>query len=56
LAWSYGFDLLDLNGKDLQLLPLGKRKAKLARLSRAQVGIVLNEHTDEDGAEVFLRA
>jgi bifunctional non-homologous end joining protein LigD len=28
----YAFDLLDLNGKDLRPLPLGERKAKLARL------------------------
>ena len=46
-----------LNGEDLRPLPLGKRKAKLAKLlARAQVGIVLNEHTDENGAVVFLHA
>jgi ATP-dependent DNA ligase len=51
-AMPYAFDLLELNGKDLRLLPLGDRKAKLARLlARAPAGIVFNEHTDEDGAE-----
>jgi hypothetical protein len=38
-------------------LPLGKRKPRLARLlARAQAGIALNEHTDENGAVVFLHA
>jgi hypothetical protein len=31
-AMLYAFDLLELNGKDLRPLPLGDRKAKLARL------------------------
>jgi bifunctional non-homologous end joining protein LigD len=44
-------------GEDLRPLPLGARKAKLARLSaRKPVGIVFNEHTDEDGATVFRHA
>jgi hypothetical protein len=30
-AMLYAFDLLELNGKDLRPLPLGDRKAKLAR-------------------------
>jgi bifunctional non-homologous end joining protein LigD len=56
-AMLYAFDLLELNGKDLQSLPLGERKAKLAKLlARAPVGIVFNEHTDEDGALVFRHA
>jgi bifunctional non-homologous end joining protein LigD len=51
------FDLLELDGEDLRPLPLGKRKARLARLlARAQAGIAINEHTDEDGAVVFLHA
>jgi hypothetical protein len=38
-------------------LPLGERKAKLARLlARAPAGIVHNEHTEEDGAVVFRHA
>jgi len=42
---------------DLRPLPLGDRKAKLARLlARKPAGIVLNEHADEDGATVFRHA
>jgi bifunctional non-homologous end joining protein LigD len=53
----YAFDLLELGGKDLRALPLGERKAKLAKLlARAPVGIVFNEHTDQDGAVVFRHA
>jgi bifunctional non-homologous end joining protein LigD len=38
-AILYAFDLLELNGKDLRPLPLGDRKAKLARLlARAPAG------------------
>jgi bifunctional non-homologous end joining protein LigD len=51
------FDLLELDGEDLRPLPLGKRKPRLARLlARVQVGIAINEHTDENGAMVFLHA
>jgi bifunctional non-homologous end joining protein LigD len=51
------FELLELDGEDLRPLPLGQRKARLARLlARVQVGIALNEHTDEHGAVVFLHA
>jgi bifunctional non-homologous end joining protein LigD len=42
---------------DLQPMPLGERKAKLARLlARAPIGIVFNDHTDQDGAVVFRHA
>jgi hypothetical protein len=38
-------------------LPLGKRKDRLARLlARVRAGIAINEHTDENGAVVFLHA
>jgi bifunctional non-homologous end joining protein LigD len=51
------FDLLELDGEDLRPLPLGKRKDRLAKLlARVWIGIVGNEHTDENGAEVFLHA
>jgi bifunctional non-homologous end joining protein LigD len=51
------FDLLELDGEDLRLLPLGKRKDRLARLlARVRAGIAINEHTDENGAVVFLHA
>jgi hypothetical protein len=49
----YAFDLLEFNGEDLWLLPLGDGKTKLARVP---AGIAFNEHTDEDGAVVFQRA
>jgi len=56
-AVLHAFDLLELNGKDLRPLPLGERKAKLARLlAGATAGIVFNEHTDEDGPTVFEHA
>jgi bifunctional non-homologous end joining protein LigD len=51
------FDLLELDGEDLQPLLLGQRKPRLARLlARAQAGIALNDHTDENGAVVFRQA
>jgi bifunctional non-homologous end joining protein LigD len=51
------FDLLELDGEDLRPLPLGQRKKRLARLlARVRAGIAINEHTDEDGAVVFLHA
>ena len=51
------FDLLELDGEDLRPLPLGQRKERLARLlARVPAGIAFNEHTDEDGAMVFLHA
>jgi bifunctional non-homologous end joining protein LigD len=56
-ALLYAFDLLEHDGEDLRPRPLGDRKAKLARLlARAPSGIVFNEHTDVDGAVVFLHA
>jgi bifunctional non-homologous end joining protein LigD len=56
-AVLHAFDLLELNGKDLRSLPLGERKAKLARLlAGSTAGIVFNEHTDEDGPTVFRHA
>jgi bifunctional non-homologous end joining protein LigD len=56
-AILYAFDLLALDGEDQRPLPLSARKAKLARLlARKPVGIVFNEHNDEDGATVFRHA
>jgi hypothetical protein len=38
-------------------LPLGDRKNRLARLlGKRQIGIVLSEHADEDGATIFQEA
>jgi ATP-dependent DNA ligase len=51
------FDLLELNGKDFRSLPLGDRKARLAKLLvRSSAGIVFNEHTDAMGELVFRQA
>jgi len=58
-AMLYAFDLLELDGADLRALPLGERKARLAKLLARKpiaVAIVFNEHTDEDGAIVFRHA
>jgi ATP dependent DNA ligase domain len=57
-ALLHAFDLPELDGgEDLRPLPLGERKAKLARLlARVVAGIAFNEHTDEDGAAMFLHA
>jgi ATP-dependent DNA ligase len=49
--------LLELDGEDLRGLPLGDRKKRLARLlGKRRIGIVLSEHTDEDGALIFRQA
>jgi bifunctional non-homologous end joining protein LigD len=51
------FDLLELDGVDYRPLPLRQRKERLVRLlARVQVGIAINEDTDEDGGVVFLHA
>jgi bifunctional non-homologous end joining protein LigD len=56
-AMLYAFDLLELDGEDLRALPLGDRKKRLARLlSGRRLGIVLSDHTDEDGATIFRQA
>jgi bifunctional non-homologous end joining protein LigD len=53
----YAFDLLELDGQDLRDLPLGDRKKRLARLvGKRRIGIVLSDHTDEDGATIFQQA
>jgi len=53
----YAFDLLELDGEDLRGLPLGDRKKRLARLlGRRRRGIVLSEHTADDGATIFRQA
>jgi bifunctional non-homologous end joining protein LigD len=56
-AMLYAFDVLELDGEDLRGLPLGDRNKRLARLlGKRRIGIVLSEHTDEDGATVFQQA
>jgi bifunctional non-homologous end joining protein LigD len=56
-AMLYAFDLLELDGEDLRARPLGDRKKRLARLlGGRRRGIVLSDHTDEDGALLFVHA
>jgi bifunctional non-homologous end joining protein LigD len=56
-AMLYAFDLLELDGQDLRELPMAVRKKRLARLlGRRRIGIVLSEHTDDDGALLFAQA
>jgi bifunctional non-homologous end joining protein LigD len=56
-AMLYAFDLLELYGEDLRGLPLGDRKKRLAGLlGKRQIGIVLSQHTNEDGATIFRQA
>jgi bifunctional non-homologous end joining protein LigD len=56
-AMLYAFDLLEFDGHDLRALPLIDRKRRLARLlGRRRVGIVLSEHTADDGATIFQQA
>jgi bifunctional non-homologous end joining protein LigD len=56
-AMLYAFDLLELEGEDLRALPLRDRKKRLARLvGKRRLGIVISEHTDDDGATIFQQA
>jgi bifunctional non-homologous end joining protein LigD len=56
-AMLYAFDLLELDGQDLRGMPLADRKTRLARLlGGRRLGIVLSDHTDEDGATIFRQA
>jgi bifunctional non-homologous end joining protein LigD len=56
-AMLYAFDVLELDGEDLRGMPLSDRKKRLARLlGGRRLGIVLTDHTDEDGALVFQQA
>jgi bifunctional non-homologous end joining protein LigD len=53
----YGFDLLEIDGEDLRAMTLNDRKRRLARLiGRRRLGIVLSQHTADDGADIFLQA
>ena len=55
-AMLYAFDLLELDGEDLSAAAARRAQGELARLLARAVGIVFNEHTDEDGAVVFRHA
>jgi ATP-dependent DNA ligase len=51
------FDLIELDGKDLRLIPIEERKHALANvLFRECDGIAFNRHYDGDGAMVFKQA
>jgi bifunctional non-homologous end joining protein LigD len=57
------FDLLELDGRDLRRRRIEERKALLAKLLRerrrfdgSHLGLVLNQHYEEDGAVVFREA
>jgi bifunctional non-homologous end joining protein LigD len=56
-AMLYAFDVLELNGEDLRGMRLGDRKKRLARLlGGRRLGIVLSDHTHDDGATIFRQA
>jgi bifunctional non-homologous end joining protein LigD len=56
-AMLYAFDLLEIAGEDLRHMPLLDRKRRLARLlGGRRLGIVLSDHTDDDGATIFRHA
>src|SRR5262245_57045439 len=51
------FDLLEIDGQDLRLEPLMKRRQVLARLIRkSRSGLVLNAQFEQDGPLVFEHA
>jgi bifunctional non-homologous end joining protein LigD len=50
-------EVSQIRRRDLRVLPLGDRKKRVARLLvRRRAGIVLSEHTDEDGTAIFQQA
>jgi bifunctional non-homologous end joining protein LigD len=56
-AMLYAFDILEFNGEDLRSYSLAGRKRCLAEvLDGERIGIVLSEHTEEDGASIFWQA
>jgi bifunctional non-homologous end joining protein LigD len=56
-AMLYAFDLLEPDGEDLRHIPLVDRKRRLSRLlGGRRLGIVLSDHTDENGALIFQHA
>lgn len=56
-ACLYAFDLLELNRVEVGLEPYEDRKKKLAKvLRKPPFGIMLSEHTDDDGETIFKHA
>src|SRR5262249_3140841 len=53
----YAFDLIELNGDDLQRDPLEVRKTTLrGMLAKAGLGLRFNEHLEGDGPAIFAHA
>jgi bifunctional non-homologous end joining protein LigD len=56
-VFLYAFDLIELDGRDLRRETIETRKAALVKLLRkADYGIFLNEHVEDEAAIVFQRA
>ena len=56
-VFLYAFDLIHLNGRDLRLEPIERRKALLGKLiSRAGYGLQLSDYIAEDVASIFKHA
>lgn len=56
-ACLYAFDLLELNGAEVGQEPFEDRKKKLVKILRKpRHGVMLSEHTDDDGDLIFKHA
>ena len=56
-VFLYAFDLIELDGCDLRREPIEARKTELVKLLRkADYGIFLNEHVEDEAAIVFQHA
>lgn len=56
-ACLYAFDLLELNGAEVGLEPFEARKKILPKvLRKPPLGVMLSEHTDDDGDLIFKHA
>ena len=56
-VFLYAFDLIELDGRDLRREPIEARKTELVKLLRkADYGIFLNEHVEDEAAIVFQHA
>lgn len=56
-ACLYAFDLLELNGAEVGQEPFEVRKKTLAKvLGKPPHGVMLSEHSDEDGSLIFKHA
>jgi bifunctional non-homologous end joining protein LigD len=56
-VFLYAFDLIELEGRDLRKDPIEKRKSALVKLLRkADYGIFLSEHIEDEASVVFQHA